>query len=81
MDFNNDKVSCDCPFACESVEYMPTISYSPYPSDIDARQLSIKELSEEGTTVTEEAINKKTIQLRFAVSIIILRLEYITLDQ
>jgi len=72
VDFNNDKVSCDCPFACESVEYMPTISYSPYPSDIDARQLSIEELSQEGTAITEEAINNKTIELRFAVFIIIL---------
>ena len=71
-DFNKHKVKCNCPFACESVDYMATISYAQYPSDIDARQVSIKELSNEGKAVTEEAINNKTIELRFAVSVIIL---------
>ena len=51
---------------------MATISYAQYPSDIDARQVSIKELSNEGKAVTEEAINNKTIELRFVVSVIIL---------
>ena len=46
---------------------MPTISYAEYPSDIDARQVSIKELNNEGKAVTEEAINNKTIELRFAI--------------
>ena len=44
---------------------MSTLSYSPYPSDIDARKLSIEELENEGKNVTDDAIFNKTIELRF----------------
>ena len=44
---------------------MSTVSYSPYPSDIDARKLSIEELKDEGKNVSDEAIFNKTIEMRF----------------
>jgi len=83
VEFNVKKANCDCPLACESVEYMPTISYAQYPSDIDARQISINELSHEGKAVTEKAINNKTIQLRknrIQLEIFYQQMDYLTTE-
>ena len=65
VDFDKVKANCDCPYACESVEYSSTLSYSSYPSDIDARVFSIKELKAEGKNATEEAIQNRIVEIRF----------------
>ena len=64
-EFNKVKANCDCPYACESEEYSSTLSYSPYPSDIDARTLSIKEFKAEGKNATEEEIQNRIVEIRF----------------
>lgn len=58
---------CKCPFACESVEYIPTLSYAPYPSDLEARETAIKELERENKNQTEENIKERIVSLRFDI--------------
>ena len=63
--FSKAKELCKCPFACESIEYLPTVSYSPYPNDIDARKEATDMLVKEGKNVTEEGIRNKTLEFRW----------------
>ncbi|XP_065057267.1 acid-sensing ion channel 3-like isoform X2 [Rhopilema esculentum] len=79
--FNNQKIKCSCPFACESTEYIPTLSYSPYPSDIEGRKLAIKHLTKMKKNTTEEAIQEfiKEERNKIIIDIFYHQLDYLTM--
>ena len=54
------------------MEYIPTLSYAPYPSDMEARETAIKELERENKNQTEDNIKERILSLRFDISFHIL---------
>ena len=51
------------------MEYIPTLSYAPYPSDLEARETAIKELDRENKNQTEDDIKEKIVSLRLEISL------------
>ena len=51
------------------MEYIPTLSYAPYPSDLEAREAAIKELARENKNQTEDNIKERILSLRFDISL------------
>ncbi len=57
--FSAQENECDCPFACESIEYTTKISQAPYPTETLGRERALIDLKRMNKTRNEGNIQKR----------------------